>query len=97
MQEDLVSYLREIAPFEEDFDVAQDELVEVLLLSESTGEAGDPTGWGDLTFLEAGLSPDDDVFKATDEFDKGPMPMNEVCYLPPWHGWLLELHRSAFA
>lgn len=81
MQEDLVRYLRAIAPFEEDFDVAQDELVEVLLLSGSSGEAGEDAGWGDLSFLDEGLSPDDDVFKATDynEFDKGPMPANEVC------------------
>lgn len=86
MQEDLIRYLREIAPFEEDFDVAQDELVEVLMLSSNSGDTPEDgvTGWNDLdlSFLDEGLPPDDDVFKFTDdnnEFDKGPMPTNEVC------------------
>jgi hypothetical protein len=63
--------------------VDQDELVEVLMLSANTG---DPTRGSalddlDLSFLDEGLPPDDEMFKFTvdsDEFDKGPMPANEV-------------------
>lgn len=76
-------YLQQIAPFEEDFDVEKDELVDVLLLSGNAGGPEDERALNDfdLSFLDEGLPPDDDVFKFTDDngqFDKGPIPVNEV-------------------
>lgn len=96
MQEDLLRYLREIAPFGETFDVEQDELVEVLMLAGSSGDPNQEGAWNDqdLSFLDEGLPPDDDLFKFTDDnnqFDKGPMPSNEV-----WcsHVMCIESHLS---
>jgi hypothetical protein len=53
------------------------------MLSESSGDPTTGSAFDDLdlSFLDEGLPPDDDLFRltaASDEFDKGPMPSNEV-------------------